>query len=124
MKDLGLVSPLSFPCQKSITLYLQHRLNTSWINPFLVERSCFLLCLKIMEVMLRSFKWVSFQKYLNFRISNLHIKGSGTMVGEVDLGHPMSVFNAFVCSFSSFSSKMVCLCKCFDRSIDGLKKYL
>ena len=96
------------------------------MNPFFVLRNCPFLCFKTREAILRSSEWVNFQKYLNFSISNLDFNGSTPekrriIVGEVDFGQPINVFNACVCRCSSFSSKTVGLFKFFGVSIDDLK---
>ena len=99
----------SFPCHKSINLYLQQRSKISCINPLDVLRKNFFLY----EIIFEDMSWCLFslsyffQKYLSLSKSNLLEKGttpenSLIIAGEVDFGAPKRFFNACVWKCSIF----------------------
>ena len=91
----------SFPCHKSINLYLQQRFKISFINPLDVLRKNFFLY----EIIFEEMSWFVlstsyfFQKYLSLSKSNRLENGatpenSLTIAGDVDFGAPKRFFNA------------------------------
>ena len=93
------VTSESFPCHKSISLYLQQRSKISCINPLDVPRKNFFLC-KIIFADISRFLFSTsyfFQKYLSLSKSNRLENGatpenSLTIAEDVDFGAPKRFF--------------------------------